>query len=53
MLDLVANACTADQDLADEAILALYERWRTTRSPLAKRQLEAMGIHPGDHDLRH
>jgi hypothetical protein len=53
MLDLVANACTADQDLADEAILALYERWRTTRSPLAKRQLESMGIHPGDHDLRH
>jgi len=53
MLELVANACTVDQELADEAILALYERWRVTRSPLAKRQLEAVGIHPEEHDLLH
>lgn len=53
ILDLVANACTADLELADEAVLALYERWRATRSPLAKRQLEAVGINLGKHDLLH
>jgi hypothetical protein len=53
MVELVANACTADRELADEAILALYERWRTTRNPIVKRQLEAIGIDPGDHDRLH
>jgi hypothetical protein len=53
MLELVANACTCDQSLADEDILALYQRWRETRNPLAKRQLEAMGIHPQEQDQLH
>ena len=53
MLELVANACTGDQQLADEDILALYERWRTTRNPLAKRQLEAIGINLQEHDQLH
>jgi len=53
MLELVANACTADRQLPDEAILALYERWRVTRSPLAKRQLQAVGIDLGESGLLH
>ena len=53
MLELVANACTGDQQMADEDILALYERWRATRHPLVKRQLEAVGIRPGEHDRLH
>ena len=53
MLELVAHACTGDQRLADEDILALYSRWRTTRNPLVKRQLEAMGIHPQEQDRLH
>jgi hypothetical protein len=53
MLELVANACASDQEMADEDILALYERWRATRNPLVQRQLEALGIQPGDHDQLH
>jgi hypothetical protein len=53
MLELVANACTADHQLADEDILALYERWRSSRNPAVKRQLEALGIHTGDSDRLH
>ncbi|MEZ5501703.1 MAG: hypothetical protein R3E50_03230 [Halioglobus sp.] len=53
MLELVANACTGDQQLANEDILALYQRWRVSRNPLAKRQLEAMGIHPREDDRLH
>ena len=53
MLELVGNACNADRQLPDEAILALYERWRVTRSPLAKRQLQAVGIDLGESGLLH
>ena len=53
MLELVANACDADQELADEDILALYERWRATRSPRARRRLEAAGIYPAEDDPLH
>ena len=53
MLELVANACSGDQQMADEDILALYERWRATQNPMAKRRLEALGIHPGDSDRLH
>jgi hypothetical protein len=53
MLELVANACSGDQQMADEDILALYERWRATQNPIAKRRLEALGIHPGDSDRLH
>jgi len=53
MLELVANACTSDQQLADEDILALYERWRATRNPLVRRQLEALGIRPDGRDQLH
>ena len=53
MLELVANACHADQELADEDMLALYERWRATRSPRARRRLEAAGIYPDEDDPLH
>jgi hypothetical protein len=53
MLELVANACDADQELADEDILALYERWRATRSPRARRRLEAAGIYPDEGGRLH
>jgi hypothetical protein len=53
MLELVANACSGDQPMADEDILALYARWRATQNPSARRRLEALGIHPGDRDRLH
>ena len=53
MLELVANACSADQALANEDILALYARWRATRSPRARRRLEALGIYPTGDDRLH
>jgi len=53
MLQLVADACTSNQPLADEDILALYQRWRVTRNPVAQRQLEAMGIHLQEDDRLH
>jgi len=53
MLELVANACSADQELVNEDILALYERWRATRNPRAKRRLEAAGIFPAENDRLH
>ncbi|MFC1579068.1 hypothetical protein ACFL3Y_01620, partial [Pseudomonadota bacterium] len=53
MLELVANACDADQELANEDILALYERWRATGSPRARRRLEAVGIYPAEDDPLH
>ena len=53
MLELVANACSADQELVNEDILALYERWRATRNPRAKRRLEAAGIYPTEDDTNH
>ncbi|MCB1853820.1 MAG: hypothetical protein KDI05_03020 [Halieaceae bacterium] len=53
MLELVANACNADQQLADEDILALYARWRATGSPRARRRLEAVGIYPVEDEPLH
>jgi len=53
MLELVANACSADQELANEDLLVLYERWRATRNPRAKSRLEAAGIYPTDDDRLH
>lgn len=53
MLELVANACGADQELANEDVLALYTRWRATRSPRARRRLEAAGIYPTGDDSLH
>lgn len=53
MLELVANACSAESEMADGDILALYERWRVTRSVHAKRRLEAEGIYPKDDDVLH
>jgi len=53
MLELVANACSADQELVNEDILALYERWRATRNPRVKRRLEAAGIFPAENERLH
>jgi hypothetical protein len=45
MLELVANACSADRELANADILALYQHWRTTRNSRTRRSLEAAGVY--------
>ena len=44
MLEMVANACSKTQRLTTEGVLALYQRWITSRDPIVASQLEAMGI---------
>lgn len=44
MLELVASACSRDQPVTAEDILALYQRWLNTGDALAERQLRALGI---------
>ena len=44
MLDMVANACSREQALGAEDIIALYERWLETGDPLVAGQLSALGI---------
>lgn len=53
MIDLVATACHVEaDDVGSEAVLALYERWSATGSPLIARQLRALGIDlPGEPRL--
>jgi hypothetical protein len=53
MIELVARACHADPELGAEAIIGLYQRWLETQSPLAERQLRAMGIDLPDSALLH
>jgi hypothetical protein len=47
MLELVTNACSRTHNLSTEDILALHQRWETTRDPLVGRQLQALGIELG------
>jgi hypothetical protein len=44
MLEMVANACSRTQHLTTEEVLALYQRWLSTRDPLIENQLRALGI---------
>lgn len=44
MLELVASACSRRQTVSAGDVLALYQRWRDTRDPLAASQLQALGI---------
>lgn len=53
MVGLVANACSRDNPVSHEDILALYQRWLQSRDPLAEQQLRAMGIMLGGAEQRH
>lgn len=44
MLEMVANACSRNQHLSTEEVLALYQRWLSTRDPVIEGQLRALGI---------
>jgi hypothetical protein len=44
MLEMVANACSRTQHLSTEEVLALYQRWLSTRDPMIENQLRALGI---------
>lgn len=44
MLEMVANACSHTQRLTTEEVLALYQRWLSTRDPVIESQLRALGI---------
>lgn len=44
MLEMVANACSRQQRLGTEEILALYQRWLQNRDPVIAAQLSAIGI---------
>ena len=44
MLEMVANACSRTQRMTTEGVLALYQRWLTSRDPAIASQLRAMGI---------
>ncbi len=44
MLEMVANACSRTQHLTTEEVLALYQRWLSTRDPVIESQLRALGI---------
>ncbi len=44
MLEMVANACSRTQRMTTEGVLALYQRWLTSRDPAIASQLRALGI---------
>ena len=50
MLEMVANACSRTQRLTTEEVLALYQRWLTTRDPVIENQLRALGIELTEKD---
>jgi hypothetical protein len=52
MIGLVAKACSRDNPVRHEDILALYQRWLQNRDPLAQQQLRAMGIELGGSEYR-
>ena len=51
MLEMVANACSRRQRLTTEEVLALYQRWLSTRDPVVESQLRALGIALADSEL--
>ncbi len=50
MLEMVANACSRTQHLTTEEVLALYQRWLSTRDPVIESQLRALGIDLAESD---
>lgn len=50
MLEMVANACSRSQRLTTDEVLALYQRWLTTRDPMIENQLRALGIELAETD---
>ena len=44
MLEMVANACSRKHRLTTDEVLALYQRWLSTRDPVIENQLRALGI---------
>ena len=44
LLELIANACSRKQTVSATDILSLYQRWRETKDPIVKGQLQALGI---------
>jgi hypothetical protein len=44
MLELVANACSREQALSTDDIIALYQRWLDTGDEVTGNQLRALGI---------
>lgn len=53
LLELLSKACSREATGSDAAVLSLYQRWCATRDPLAKRQLEALGISLGGSSAVH
>lgn len=53
ILDLVARTCDRTERLGPKEILALYQRWQTSRDPAAERQLRALGVIPDDGEETH
>ncbi len=48
VLELVARACAKSHVFDATDILGLYQRWRLSKDPAAKKQLEAVGITVSD-----
>ena len=53
MLELLANACSRDNQMSAEDIMGLYQRWLQTRDPLVGSQLTAIGIDLSGSDSLH
>lgn len=49
MLELVSEACCKQTFFDASDIFAMYQRWRDTKNPLLKKQLEAIGISLQDY----
>lgn len=44
ILELVSDACSKQNFFDAHDVFTMYQRWRDTKSPLLKKQLEALGI---------
>jgi hypothetical protein len=53
MLELVANACSRENQLSAEEVMVLYQRWLQTRDPVVGNQLTAIGIDLSGSDSLH
>ena len=53
MLELVANACSRENQLSAEEVIVLYQRWLQTRDPVVGNQLTAIGIDLSGSDSLH
>ena len=51
MLEMLANACSRRHRLTTEEVLALYQRWLSTRDPVIESQLRALGIDLAESEL--